>query len=362
MTLKTTILKKEEEVMLNLRGLFEQYGYKKFKMGKFEEYDFYAENRKFLSSDNILTFNNLNGKLMALKPDITLSIVKYIANSHSTSQRVYYNENIYRAPKGGKDYKEIMQVGLEYIGELDGYVTIEVLSLAKKSLELISSEYIMDISHMGFVTALIDSLDIKKTTREQILEAISGKNIHQLEVVCEEALLPRDYIDRLMGLTSLYGTLDSVLPKAQELVMNPQMEEILSELTAIVNILQKDNNSIHIDLSMVNNSEYYDGIIFKGFIDGISKAVLSGGCYSGLLHKLGKDSSAIGFALYLDQLERFDNKKKDYDADILVIYDDCTAVEKVMETVEKLVAQGKKVIAKKQDDGNITYESLYKIT
>lgn len=41
-------------------------------MSKFEEYDFYAENRSFLHSEAILTFTGLDGKLLALKPDVTL--------------------------------------------------------------------------------------------------------------------------------------------------------------------------------------------------------------------------------------------------------------------------------------------------
>ena len=57
------LLKKEERVSFSLRALFEQYGYRKFKMSKFEEYDFYAENRSFLHSEAILTFTGLDGKL-----------------------------------------------------------------------------------------------------------------------------------------------------------------------------------------------------------------------------------------------------------------------------------------------------------
>ena len=115
------LLKKEEQVSFSLRALFEQYGYRKFKMSKFEEYDFYAENRSFLHSEAILTFTGLDGKLLALKPDVTLSIVKNTKGSRDTAERVYYNENVYRARKGAGEYKEIMQVGLEYIGEVDAY-------------------------------------------------------------------------------------------------------------------------------------------------------------------------------------------------------------------------------------------------
>ena len=89
------LLKKEEQVIFSLRALFEQYGYRKFKMSKFEEYDFYADNRSFLNSETILTFTGLDGKLLALKPDVTLSIVKNTKGSREAAERVYYNENVY---------------------------------------------------------------------------------------------------------------------------------------------------------------------------------------------------------------------------------------------------------------------------
>ena len=113
-----------------------------------------SENRSFLHSEAILTFTGLDGKLLALKPDVTLSIVKNTKGSRDTAERVYYNENVYRARKGAGEYKEIMQVGLEYIGEVDAYATLEVLLLAQKSLKVISDAYILDVSHMGFVAGL----------------------------------------------------------------------------------------------------------------------------------------------------------------------------------------------------------------
>ena len=68
------ILKREELAMLKLRELYRRYGYTQYKMSKFEPYDLYVRNKSFLVSENILTFTDTDGKLMALKPDVTLSI------------------------------------------------------------------------------------------------------------------------------------------------------------------------------------------------------------------------------------------------------------------------------------------------
>ena len=90
------ILKTEERAAITLRTLYSKYGYQPYKMSKFEEYDLYARNKDFLVSDSVITFTDTTGKLMALKPDVTLSIIKNYQDEPGVTQRVYYNENVYR--------------------------------------------------------------------------------------------------------------------------------------------------------------------------------------------------------------------------------------------------------------------------
>ena len=165
-----SILRREERIVFGLRALYSKYGYRPYRMSKFEEYDFYAENRSFLHSEAILTFTGLDGKLLALKPDVTLSIVKNTKGSRDAAERVYYNENVYRARKSAGEDKEIMQVGLEYIGEVDAYATLEVLLLAQKSLKAISDAYILDVSHMGFVAGLMEEVALPYAQQDRILD------------------------------------------------------------------------------------------------------------------------------------------------------------------------------------------------
>ena len=77
-----------------LRALYQKSGYVRYKMSKFEEYDFYAANRDFLVSDNIISFTDTNGRLMALKPDVTLSIVRGSTDTLGSVSKVYYDENL----------------------------------------------------------------------------------------------------------------------------------------------------------------------------------------------------------------------------------------------------------------------------
>ena len=93
--IEEAILKNEEKAVFKLRSLYKKYGYMPFKMSKFEEYDLYVRNKDFLISDRVITFNDTNGKLLALKPDVTLSIIKNGEDEVGVKQKVYYNENVY---------------------------------------------------------------------------------------------------------------------------------------------------------------------------------------------------------------------------------------------------------------------------
>ena len=125
------VLKSNEKAIYRLRELYQKNGYTLYKVSKFEEYDLYAHNKNFLVSQNVLTFTDTNGKLLALKPDVTLSIIKNIVDQKGITYKLCYNETVYRTSAESDGFREIMQTGLECIGEIDRYSEGEVIMLAK---------------------------------------------------------------------------------------------------------------------------------------------------------------------------------------------------------------------------------------
>ena len=134
--MNTDVLSPQESIVFRLRELFESSGYKRFKMGKFEDYDLYSKYKDFLVSDAVISFTDAGGALKALKPDVTLSIIKSARPLAGRTEKLYYNENVYRPSGGG--FKEMMQCGLECIGAVDDACVLDVLTLAAKSLKEIS--------------------------------------------------------------------------------------------------------------------------------------------------------------------------------------------------------------------------------
>ncbi len=132
------VLDNTERNIYALRSLYGRYGYTHYKMGKFEEYDLYSRNKDFLLSDRVITFTDTNGKLKALKPDVTLSIVKNLEDKPSELNRLFYDENVYRVSGRTGTFREIMQMGLECIGNAGNPIAAEVIDLAEQSLALVS--------------------------------------------------------------------------------------------------------------------------------------------------------------------------------------------------------------------------------
>ena len=177
------ILKSDERAVFALRALYRSFGYRAYKMRTFEEYDLYSENKDFLVSDGIITFTDADGRLLALKPDVTLSILKNFKEEKGTTERLYYNENVYRISETSHTYREIVQTGLECIGAISGAEETEVALLAIRSLELISDRCVLALAHAGLLSSLLDACGLQGQTRKRAECALRGKNAHHLGLI-----------------------------------------------------------------------------------------------------------------------------------------------------------------------------------
>ena len=354
----TSILKREEKAVFALRDLYRSFGYLPFRMSKFEEFEYYIRNKDFLVSDRIITFNDTNGKLMALKPDVTLSIVKNGEDVPGCKQKVYYDENVYRVSENTHQFKEIMQTGLECIGDIDLYDIFEAVSLAAKSLALISEDFVLQISHLGILSGLLDSLCAEPAFQQEAIEYIAGKNAHDLTRLCQQYGVDED---ALLPFVSVYGQRDKVLAMLKSQGCAGKAMEELSALSALLDTIPQAQRIVF-DFSVVNNMSYYNGIVFRGFLSGICEGVLAGGQYDKLMQKLDRNCGAIGFALYLDLLEQLPASKKEYQVDVLLVYDPATPMEAVAAKVAELTAQGKTVSAQKNVPPKLRYGQLVKLS
>ena len=340
-----------EQISFKLRSLYEKYGYKFFKLKKFEEYDFYSTYKDFLTSGKILTFNDTNGKLMALKPDVTMSVVKKTIGIN-TLEKIYYSENVYRTSPSIHGFTEITQTGVECIGDLDLYSEAEVVALAAKSLQEINDNYLLDISNVDIVLGFANYITKGKNV-DVFLKYISEKNIPAVRQICVENGIAEEKIAALCDLISFYGDLKTGLEKIKNIIIDSETEKAFINFSNLVKTLETYSifDKLRLDISIEYNKEYYNGIVFNGYIKEIPEKVLSGGRYDKLANKLGKEGKAIGFAIYHNLLEKLYKTSEDSVIDVLILYNDKNSARKVIAEVENIIAQGLSVKAVKDTSG-----------
>ena len=274
-------LQPKEQASFALRALYEAAGCRKYHMGRFEEYGLYQENRSFLSSEQVIIFTDLDGRLLALKPDVTLSIAKTAQPAPGETLRYYYHENVYRPSAESHTFKEIGQMGLEMLGDVGEVQVRQAVSLAAQSLEQLGQPWVLEVSHMGYLFGLLDALDVPEASRAALLAKLKAKNLHELKAAASAAGLDEAGADALAGLMSLCGSCEDVLPRVEAACRNERMEAAAAELKAITEELAGAGGSIRLDMTLAGEMEY-----------------------DLLMQKFTPGAGAIGFAVYLDELDR----------------------------------------------------------
>lgn len=334
---------------LRLSALFSSYGYKKYRMSRFEEYSLYAENFDFLAGSNVITFGGEGGKLLALRPDVTLSIAKNTKATRTSGEKVYYHESVYRQARGNLGYEEIDQMGVESIGEVDLLTISEQVELILKSLSMLSREYSLDVSHSGLVHGMVSQLGLSAPAKARVYECIKRKSIHAFGHVMDREGVDEVKAAKVRRMIELSGSIDEVLPELGALIMGEEAAAAYVQLMALSHeaARMQGGDRLRVDLSIFNHLDYYNGVIFNGFIKEYPKAVVVGGQYDKLLEKLGKDAQALGFAINLGAAPAIHRRP----ADIVLLYDESDSVFGVLEQANKLREKGKTVIVAKSEEG-----------
>ena len=350
------VLTREERVVFALRDLYRRYGYLPYRMSKFEEYELYVRNKEFMVGDRVITFNDTNGKMLALKPDVTLSIIKGGEDRPGEKQKVYYDENVYRVSKSTHRFKEIRQAGLECVGEVDLYDVFETVTLAAQSLRVAGGDYLLTVSHLGLLTERLSRVSTDPAFLSEASACVAGKNAHDLKTACDKfGVSSSDYDSLCRLLAANFAPADapgflSTLPPSRA------ADEIgrLASLLAASPYADK----IRFDFSLTGDVNYYNGFIFKGFLRGIASDVLSGGQYDKMMEKLGRRSRAVGFALYLDLLEALDEPEPGVDVDVLLLYNEANDPKEVGERAEEIRASGRSCTAQRAIPEKLRYREL----
>ena len=302
-----------------LKRIFSSRGYSEMITPGLEFFDVFNLNSRYFPQENLYKLTDSKGRLLVMRPDSTMPIARVVATRLRDAVlplKLCYNQTVYRtepALKGRSD--EIVQAGIELIGSQLKMADLEVISTAIDSLKAFGMEFSLEIGHIGVFKELVGKLEVSDSDKERIRKLIESKNFPALNDLLD-SFGSNPVTAALKKLPALFGGVE-VFDKAEELIPDENVKHILDELRELYTDMSElcgSDINITVDLGLVNKTDYYTGVIIKGYLQGHGEEVLSGGRYDKLISEFGYDIPAVGFAVNVNAIQKVIEKNGVYPA------------------------------------------------
>ena len=293
-----------DDVCGRIESVFVTRGFKRVITPGIEFYDLFSLPCSGISLEDMFKTTDNRGRLMVVRPDSTLPIARMVATrlqNNIMPVRLYYKQAVYRNnPTLTGRRNEMMQMGVELLGVKGVRADLEIITTAVQALKSVASDFRVELGHAEVFDALSDELEINETEKEKIRLSIEGKNYSALNNLLDK-LAPCRAVSAIRSLPSLFGS-EEVFEKARLICGGTKAEQALDYLHKVYDSLRALGlgEKLIIDLGLVQRNDYYTGIVFTGYINGIGDAVLSGGRYDSLLSEFDASMGAAGFAIDTD--------------------------------------------------------------
>ena len=321
-----------------IRNIFRKRGFLEIETPALEFYDAFSPESGLIEQETMFKFFDEQGRILVMRPDATIPVARVAATKFADKDmplRVSYLCNTFRYNElGGGKLKEFTAAGVEIIGEGNPEADAEVIATAIKTIISIGIDsFQIDLGQMQFFKGIMEDSGLSEQETEQIRVLIDRKDFIGVEEIVKARGLDENLRTLILGLSGFYGSID-VIDKLRTLTNNKRALIALDNLESVYNIL-KDygyEKYISLDLGMLQNPNFYTGIIFKGFTYDVGFPILRGGRYDGLVAKFGKELPATGFSMGVNMLmtalERQNEELEKPRIDTIVGYEESGCVSK----------------------------------
>lgn len=303
----------------------------------FEYYELFSGDISPVDDESIIKTIDRDGRVVVLRPDMTIPTVRVVATKLKGQQKplkLFYMGNVYRADKKNRGAgREFCQIGAEIYGCSGKWLDIEIIGMAKENFrEAGVSNYKIDIGHVGIIKGIFEELDLSEEKKTYIIDLISKKNLVELEDEVSALSIDSRYKEIICKLPLFFGRPEDIFKRIDEIIINDTVRESAGYLFEVYEKCREMGlgPNLIIDVGMTGNMKYYTGLIFKAYAQGTSEVVISGGRYDDLLGELGLNTTAAGFAIYVDNMieaAAMENINQHKERKVLAIFSDNRFIE-----------------------------------
>jgi ATP phosphoribosyltransferase regulatory subunit len=335
------LVRKKRQIERAIYDVFEKWGYEEIIAPSFEYLETFLSSNSPGFSEKIFKFFDRQGRVLALRSDVTTSIARMVATyygEHRLPLRFCYISNVFRfqEPRKGRN-QEFFQVGAELIGIKGIQADTEIILLASDILKQIGiSDFIINIGHIKFLEGLLDEINADPGKKEQIAHAIWGKNFVLLEELIKDIPINPGIKQVLLSLSSFYGG-QEILERLNKTPLNEKCYNALSELMELAGMLKGFNDiRLTFDPGLARGLDYYTGIVFEIYSPGSGFPLGGGGRYDNLMDKFNGNRPATGFALTEEALLSILEKDMDDSYEPNYIFYDRESFTQALKKAEEL--------------------------
>lgn len=285
-----------------MRDVCHRFGFGEVVTPTFEHSELFTLRSGQAIVDEMYVFKDKGDREMALRPEITASVVRFYVNELSTAPKplkLYYVGNCFRYenPQSGR-YREFFQLGAELIGTKTPETDAEVIALAVQCIRNAGLENIVvRVGHIGILKSMVREQIKDEKTAADVLRMIDKEDWDALGEMFDARGLPRQLFEKITAVADIKGGVEEL--------NNLEDSEPTAHLKETFNVLGLYGiEDAQVDLGIVRGLDYYSGMVFE--IDaprlGAEKQVLGGGSYT--LSELfgGEPIFSTGFAIGIDRV------------------------------------------------------------
>ena len=297
-----------------LRYIFENYGYREIKTPLFEELKLFTTKSGEEIVDQLYNFKDKSDRELTLRPEITAPVARlYLNELEKTATKpikLYYYGSCFRyeRPQKGR-FRQFWQFGCELIGAKSPQGEAEVIAMCSDSIEALGiTGADVNINHLGIIRGLFKHFEVDTETQRELMVVIDkgDKDLLKESLSGDNPIISNDELNQiLLKLIDLVGD-KSILEDVNELIKDyEEPQKAFEQLKELVDLLESfDMDNYTLNLGVARGLDYYTGIVFEIYVEGLGaqKQVCGGGTYSLIKVFGGQEVESTGFALGFDRL------------------------------------------------------------
>ena len=294
----------KKEAESRIRRLFGLHGYTEIETPGVEYCDIYTK-PDFVPEEELYKFTDHKGRLLCSRYDGTVPAARFAATVYKNEAlplRLSYIENMYRFNQsGGGKQSEFTQAGVELMGAAGSDADAEVIALAIKTiLETGIEDLQISIGQVKLFQGIINQLGINSDDAEKIKNAIESKDSVSIDKIANNLNLSAQDKETLLMLPEGQGTYD-IIEAFRSRVTDSMAIEALDNMQEILDVMDEYGylKYVSVDPGLLGGTDYYTGVIFKGYTYEVGFPIVSGGRYDNAVGVFGRDMECVGFSMSL---------------------------------------------------------------